>query len=369
MSRLAALWVISYTELRARLGRTLLTCLTLVLGILSVVGIQVISAVAEQTYVGSAELGQGRNGSAVVTPEPSTANRDMATQLVANLDHSLAVITSTGAFAIAADNTPINVVAYAGSPLGVYPYGTSEPLRPHQVVVNEAAQRLVQGQRHLRFLDGGSTSYRSITPTGVIEEGNAGSAVFIPESLLGEVSSGAVLTIAYADPSGEPAAASDRLADALSRAGLPGGDTISSVDVLTPIRAQIQVLRTAFLVAASVTLSVGILGILNIGLATLKSRVEELALRRSMGATRRDIPLIVLFDGVLVGLVGALVAVALAAAGFVPLVRYVIPTNPPAFPVSAAIVGVFAGVFAGLLGGLVPALKAGQISLASVMRA
>lgn len=144
---------------------------------------------------------------------------------------------------------------------------------------------------------------------------------------------------------------------------------IETVDVLTSIRPFIDTLQSAFLIVAVVTLGVGSLGILNLGLARLKGKVEEFALRRTFGATRRDISLLVLFESLAIGLVGSVVALV-AALSLYPLALVVtsLVALPP-FPVSAALAGIAAGLLAGLLGGVIPAIRAGRMTIAAVMRA
>ncbi|MCX5380338.1 ABC transporter permease [Streptomyces sp. NBC_00091] len=120
----------------------------------------------------------------------------------------------------------------------------------------------------------------------------------------------------------------------------------------------------------SVTLAVGILGVLNIGLATVKERAEELALRRSLGATESDIAYLVLAESVLTGLAGALLSTALAVALFHPITALVSEdSGAVSFPVGAAATGIAAGTLAGLLGGITPAIRASRQPLAAVMRA
>lgn len=154
----------------------------------------------------------------------------------------------------------------------------------------------------------------------------------------------------------------------LDRVGLSSSE-VEVVDVLSELQETLSTVQRGFLIVGAATLLVGVLGVLNIGLATLGNRVEELGLRRALGATRADIRWIVLLDAILIGLFSAVVGVALAGVGFHLVMTQLDPSRTIGFPVSAAAVGVTAGVFAGVLGGLAPAIRASRMPIATVMRA
>ena len=68
---------------------------------------------------------------------------------------------------------------------------------------------------------------------------------------------------------------------------------------------------------AAVTLAVGGVGIMNIMLANVRSRIREIGIRKALGATYREIKLQFLTEAVLIsltgGVVGSIVGLALAA--------------------------------------------------------
>jgi putative ABC transport system permease protein len=78
-------------------------------------------------------------------------------------------------------------------------------------------------------------------------------------------------------------------------------------------------------VVAAMTAALGGLAILNLLLGAVGDRRRELALLRSAGATRAQVSLLILVDGLLAGLIGGVAGVALGVACAWPLVTSVIP--------------------------------------------
>src|SRR5215472_4928820 len=82
-------------------------------------------------------------------------------------------------------------------------------------------------------------------------------------------------------------------------------------EVLT-MAANISNILTAVLVLVSaVTLAVGGVGIMNIMLATVRSRIREIGIRKALGATYREIKLQFLAEAVIISLAGGVVGTAL----------------------------------------------------------
>ncbi len=76
-------------------------------------------------------------------------------------------------------------------------------------------------------------------------------------------------------------------------------------------------LLTIFVLVAAVSVLVGGVGIMNIMLASVEARIAEIGLRKSLGATRRDVMLQFLAEALLLGMIGSALGVALGLA--VPL--------------------------------------------------
>nr|WP_042198841.1 ABC transporter permease [Kibdelosporangium sp. MJ126-NF4] len=139
------------------------------------------------------------------------------------------------------------------------------------------------------------------------------------------------------------------------------------------IEDQLSLMRMIFLGMAALVLLIGTAGILNVGLATVGERIEEFALRRAVGTPRVLLAGIVLAETLLTGLMTAGIAIGVGALGIKVGARVFSGRFPSVqeivFPWQAGVAGVIAGLVAGLLGGLVPAIRAARIPIATVMRA
>jgi putative ABC transport system permease protein len=127
------------------------------------------------------------------------------------------------------------------------------------------------------------------------------------------------------------------------------------------IAGQIMYALTAVLfLVATVTLAVGGVGIMNIMLATVRSRIREIGIRKAMGATYREIKLQFLAEAVIISLVGGLVGIAVGLA--LPLslrlfTSYAIPISP-----WSIIIALASAMLVGVVFGTVPATRAAQMN-------
>jgi putative ABC transport system permease protein len=108
-----------------------------------------------------------------------------------------------------------------------------------------------------------------------------------------------------------------------------------------------------------VTLAVGGVGIMNIMLANVRSRIREIGIRKALGATSREIRLQFLAEAVMISLAGGIVGTLLGLA--LPLsvrffTNYAIPISP--WSIVAAL-GV--SLIVGVVFGTVPATRAAQM--------
>jgi len=107
---------------------------------------------------------------------------------------------------------------------------------------------------------------------------------------------------------------------------------------------------------ASISLIVGGIGIMNIMLASVLERIREIGIRRSMGATRRDIILQFLIEAVTITIAGGIIGVLLGV-GISSSIEFFadIGTSVSAFSI---LIAVSVSVAIGLLFGIWPARKA-----------
>src|ERR1035437_493567 len=129
---------------------------------------------------------------------------------------------------------------------------------------------------------------------------------------------------------------------------------------LLTMAAKIANALTAVLVlVAAVTLAVGGVGIMNIMLANVRSRIREIGIRKALGATYREIKLQFLAEAVIISLVGGIVGTIVGLA--VPLsIRFF---TDYALPVSgwSVVIALAAATLVGVVFGTVPATRAAQM--------
>jgi putative ABC transport system permease protein len=137
-------------------------------------------------------------------------------------------------------------------------------------------------------------------------------------------------------------------------------------DMLT-IAAKILNYLTLVLVAVStVTMAVGGVGIMNIMLANVRSRIREIGIRKAMGATYREIKYQFLAEAVIISLVGGVVGtiVGLAPPLAVRLFSsYSVPISPWSVVIALAV-----ATLVGIIFGTVPATRAAQLDPVEALR-
>lgn len=122
---------------------------------------------------------------------------------------------------------------------------------------------------------------------------------------------------------------------------------------------------TIFLVAiASIALVVAGIGIMNIMLVSVTERTQEIGLRKAVGATNADILTQFLLEAVILTLFGGVIGTVLAV-GLSWLIAFIIRQQynlawPFVFPLGAILLGVSVATGVGLIFGIFPARRAAQ---------
>jgi len=147
-------------------------------------------------------------------------------------------------------------------------------------------------------------------------------------------------------------------------------ESVYKVDNLTELVAvankTADALTMVLLLIAAVTLLVSGIGIMNIMLATVSSRIHEIGIRKAMGATNREIRFQFLSEAVLISLIGGLAGVVIGLA--LPFsIRYLTEYRVPVSGLSA-IVAIVVSSLVGILFGTVPASRAAKLDPVESLR-
>jgi putative ABC transport system permease protein len=125
-------------------------------------------------------------------------------------------------------------------------------------------------------------------------------------------------------------------------------------------------LTWVLLLISMVTLLVSGIGIMNIMLATVTSRIREIGIRKAVGATNREIRFQFLAEAVLISLIGGFAGIVIGLA--IPYsVRFLTEYRIPISGLSAIIAIVVSSVV-GVIFGTVPAARAAQLDPVESLR-
>ncbi len=119
---------------------------------------------------------------------------------------------------------------------------------------------------------------------------------------------------------------------------------------------------------AGISLLVGGIGIMNIMLASISERVREIGIRKSIGATDRDIFVQILIESVVIAILGG-IAGMITSYALVQFIATLAPTeNTPVVTFGALFLAFSFSAVVGILAGLIPALKASRLNPIQALR-
>ncbi len=125
-------------------------------------------------------------------------------------------------------------------------------------------------------------------------------------------------------------------------------------------------LTLVLLLVAAVVLLVSGIGIMNIMLATVSSRIREIGIRKALGATNREIRFQFLAEAMTISLVGGFIGVVIGLA--IPYsVRFLTEYRIPISGLSA-IVAIVVSSLVGVIFGTVPATRAAKLDPVESLR-
>jgi putative ABC transport system permease protein len=147
-------------------------------------------------------------------------------------------------------------------------------------------------------------------------------------------------------------------------------ESVYEVSNLTALLAMADRIFTGMtwmlLLISMVTLLVSGIGIMNIMLATVNSRIREIGIRKAVGATNREIRFQFLAEAILISLIGGFAGIAIGYA--IPYsVRFLTEYRVPISGLSG-IIAIFVSSIVGVIFGTVPASRASQLDPVESLR-
>ncbi len=140
----------------------------------------------------------------------------------------------------------------------------------------------------------------------------------------------------------------------------------SQTELITQAEESTKTFRTLLVGIAAISLLVGGIGIMNIMLVSVMERIKEIGIRKSLGATRKDILLQFLTESVIVCLLGGVLGIV--AGFFLAKVVSNLAQIPPVIPFYAISLSFFFSVGMGIFFGFYPAAKASALNPVEALR-
>ena len=147
-------------------------------------------------------------------------------------------------------------------------------------------------------------------------------------------------------------------------------ESVYNVDNLTQLVALAErsanALTVVLLLVAAVVLLVSGIGIMNIMLSTVSSRIREIGIRKAIGATNREIRFQFLSEAILISLIGGVIGIVIGLA--IPFsVRFLTEYRIPISGLSA-IIAIVVSSLVGIIFGTLPATRAAQLDPVESLR-
>ncbi|MFU8876324.1 ABC transporter permease [Micromonospora sp. SL4-19] len=410
--------IIGGQGIRARKTRTLLSMVSLFLGVMAVVVVQVGAETAKNARLADLELHMGKDGTRQ-TYLPGTADTIQISQDTLKGRPDAVAVSTTQAIIGEPGVTPVNPGAAPFDQPGGGPYAGPEmycdargycqpvetagdapavpgaaielslnaltgdirqfrPFRPvsgqwldfssdpslsPRIVINlEAAKGFARHQVPAEMRVEGAVANPTPRIIGVIDDGNPQPSAYTrADELQNWVphagNSGAYgpgLQVMLAPTAGD---LEQLLRIRLTASGMPAEQVqFETIQARKDIAKELALIRWIFLGMAGLVLLIGVAGILNVGLATVGERVEEFALRRAVGTSRSLLAGIVLAETLLTGLLTAAAAIGLSALGLAAISALFGDREPFLADLVFPWQAGAAGVIAGLVAGLLGGL-------------
>jgi len=119
-------------------------------------------------------------------------------------------------------------------------------------------------------------------------------------------------------------------------------------------------------IAACISLIVGGIGIMNIMISSVVERTREIGIRKSLGATNKDILFQFLTEAIVISIIGGIIG-CLVGVG-TTLIIELVSNRPRLLALEFIIIALFVSIWVGILSGLYPALRAARLDPVDALR-
>lgn len=147
----------------------------------------------------------------------------------------------------------------------------------------------------------------------------------------------------------------------IARHGAEDFSLVTQDEMLASLDRILGILTAAIGGLGGISLLVGAIGILTIMVTTVRERRAEVGLLRALGATRRQILLLFLFEAILLALAGGVVGLLLSAL-FLGVLALAIPALPIHISALFLLLSLLLSMLVGLLAGVLPARQAANMN-------
>lgn len=243
------------------------------------------------------------------------------------------------------------------------------------VVVNKSTYSLF-GSPYLVLNSKDSLTLSPFYISGVVNDGNADPHIYLRASDLIAFNE-PLFSLEMATISIHPKASlsletvQSRLQDISSDSLHTPVQEVMRIDQQESYLPAISMIELSLFLSAGLLLFVSILGQINIGLASLEKRTNELLIRRAIGASSKTIAFEILCSVILVSVLVSFLAIAFSVLLFLILQTTLLADGiiqHIVFPIHAAIIAVVIAIFSGVISGCIPAIKASRLEPALALR-
>jgi len=380
--------------------RVLLTAIAIALGVALMAGTYILTDTINRSFAGIFQTAN-RGNDVVVSPTQTLGNR-VRSQVSPITEQMLAQVRATPGVAEAAGTiftpatfldvrrkrlTKVGAPAFVGSVIpprfeSFVPVQGRFPASAREVAIDEATAQRAHLTLGRQMIVAGTAPARRYTIVGIVKFGGgqsfggAGAAILTPaeaQRVTGERGRYDGISVAAA-PGVTPGELRDRIRATLPRTVTVRTGTEQADKETADLEDNLSFLRTFLLVFAYVALVVGAFIIFNTFSITVAQRTRELGLLRTLGASRSQVLRSVVYEGLMLGVVGAVLGL-LGGIVLAPALDQLfkafgadLPDSGTVIQTRTIVVSLLVGIGVTVLAGLAPAMRATRVPPLAAMR-